>query len=977
MHFSPISSLTRFHRIPSALGISLGVLLAACLLQSSANGQESSSEEQLPTESSPSDVTEALPESETPADVPDDAPAVAAADVTQDEAARILLAELDRVPEPELRFNFTGASWNDVLGWLATEGNLSLQIDRYPAGTVSFIDKSKTYTVAEAQDLLNRLLLDRGYALIRRGRMLFLVFWEEVDNAENLISEYAELVPLDKLDERGKSDIVTCVFPLGSMTPDQAKQQLPEMVGPWGRVIVLDSARQATVTERAEKLIAIREVIRQSAQEVREIRLEHRGAEELLQTARPLLELEPGENSNDDIRISVGFYGDRIYVTGLPSKVSILESLIAKADQPLELASDSDDVETIRPTFETHFVRTADTATVFDVLQTLLQDEPGVRVAIDAESKAIIALGTPTVHKQIDEVIAKMEGSGESFEVFQLKRIDPAQALLTINKYFGVTDEGGSGPVVDGDPTTGKLWVRGSSDEIDQIRTLLEQLDGIGTDGMLSGKVRILPLNGRQAEEAIEQLQMYWRLTGRENALRVVTPSGGTSTNGIRERRLFRPETQPMRPQTTPPSPPRRDNVAPADLDASSRRGTRKDYYLVQAPAGDGDESKSAGEKSPADVLIELTPNGIRIASDDTEALDVLEELLTQLIGPSSVQSDLPTIFWLKYIKADVASELIASILGGTDAGSGLTDSITGGLGGGMLGGLMGLATGGGGDASTSKNVLTSTGSVNIVPDLRLNALFIQANEVDLQVIEMVLEKIDREESPEDIRLTGAPRMIPVIYQDAAEVANVVKQVYSDRMAGAENSSGGGRGRQPSPEDFIAALRGGRGGRGGGGDSATSERTKIAVAVDEKSNSIIVTATSQDFEEIRFLVEALDEAGKANEEEASIYTIRGDLNGEEIVRAVEAMIGKPVDVKESGSSSSSGDSASPNTGGNNAASAEAFRQRIEAFRALRGGGGGPGGGFGGRGGGGTGGGRGTGGPGGGGRPTGGGGGRGR
>ncbi|MEM6473286.1 MAG: hypothetical protein AAF802_27240, partial [Planctomycetota bacterium] len=279
-------------------------------------------------------------------------------DVTQDEAARILLEQLDMRPEPELRFNFTGASWKDVLNWLATEGNLSLQIDRYPTGSVSFIDRSRTYTVAEAQDMLNRLLLDRGYALIRRGRMLFLVFWEEVDNAEKLISEYAELVPLDQLESRGKSDIVTCVFPLGSMTPDEAKQQLPEMVGPWGRVIVLDSARQATVTERAAKLIAIRDVIRQSAEEVREIKLVHRGAEELLQTARPLLELDPGQNSNEDIKISVGLYGDRIYVTGLASKVSILESLIQKADQPLEIAGDADDAEVVRPNFETHFVRT-------------------------------------------------------------------------------------------------------------------------------------------------------------------------------------------------------------------------------------------------------------------------------------------------------------------------------------------------------------------------------------------------------------------------------------------------------------------------------------------------------------------------------------------------------------------------------------------------------------------------------------------
>ncbi|QDV45049.1 Bacterial type II/III secretion system short domain protein [Stieleria neptunia] len=900
------------------------------------------------------------PSDQPPATEP--APGLRGEDVTPEEAARILLEELDRPQEPLLRFNFTGASWKDVLNWMATEGDLSLQIDRYPEGSISFIDRSRMYTVAESLDLLNRLLLDRGYALVRRGRMLFLIDLE-VENADKLISELADLVPMDELESRGKSDIVTAIFPLGSMTPDEAKTQLPQMVGPWGRVIVLDSARQAKVTERAEKLVAIREVIRQSDQEVHEIKLLHRSAEELLQTARPLLGLDAGENSSDDIRISVGLYGDRIYATGLRSKVSILESLIAKADQPLEGAGEATEAEVARPVFQTHFVRVADPATVFEVLQTLLQDEPGTRVAIDPATNAIIAFATPNTHKQITEVIAKMEGSGEDFEVFQLKRIDPAQALLTINKYFGVTEEDPSGPIVDGDPATGKLWVRGSQDEIEQIRRLLEQLDGAASEGLLSGKVRLLPLNGRQAEDALRQLQLYWRMTGRDNAIRVLSPSGGGESNGIRERKIQRAPSNSV-------TPPTQSTSKPADNLDASRFDSRRFYYLTQAPAAASPpESQPVSTepvstepvstepvstepvstepvKSPSpDIMIELTPNGIRIASDDTEALDELEELLSQLIGPMGTQSDLPTIYWLKYIQADIASEMIASILGGGDSAGSLTDTITGGLGGGMLGGLMGLAGGGGGDTSSAKSILTSTGSVNIVPDLRLNALFIQANELDLQVIEMVLEKIDIEESPEDIELTATPRMIPVLYQDAAEVAKVVKEIYADRVAGADqgrsSGGGGGRGGQPSPEDFINALRGGRGGRGGGTEAAKSERSKIAVAVDAQSNSLVVTATTKDFEEIQMLVEALDQGGRVNEDETVVYTLPGTLNGNTIVQALEAILSTQVETKDSGSASSStpggrtgGDS------GNSTEAADAMRQRIEAFRSRFGGGGG-------------------------------------
>ncbi|MCC9603022.1 general secretion pathway protein [Stieleria sp. JC731] len=889
-------------------------------------------------------------------------------DVTPEEAARILLEELDRPPVSNLRFNFTGASWNDVLDWLATEGDLSLQIDRYPPGTVSFIDRSRTYTLNEALDLLNRLLLDRGHALVRRGRMLFLIDLE-IDNASKLISELAELVTPDALESRGKSDIVTSVFPLGSMTPDEAKSQLPELIGPWGRVIVLDSARQAKITERAEKLLAIREVIRQSAQEVHEIKLAYRGAEEILQTARPLLGLELGENSSDDIRISVGLYGDRIYATGLPSKISILENLVTKADQPLETSDDSESGETAKPEFKTHFVRVADTASVFDVLQTLLQDEPNTRVAIEPSTNSIIAFATPAVHDKIDQVIAKMEGSGEDFRVFQLKRIDPAQALLTINKYFGVTEENPGGPVVDGDPATGKLWVRGSTDEISQIERLLEELDGAGADGILRGKVRLLPLSGSQADDALRQLQLYWRMTGRENAIRVVAPGGSSSNNGIRERRIFREEDQTApQPQNAQPESPQRAQPG-ANIDAS-RFDPRRFYYLTQAPAAQEtviDNTDSAGapsgnqsaaneqtlaqaNKPPADILIEITEDGIRIASDDTEALDELEELLSQLIGPmGGAASELPTIFWLKYIQADVAAELVATIMGGSDTSGSLTDTLSSSLGGGMLGGLMGLAGGGGDSASTSKSVLTTTGSVSIVPDLRLNALFIQANDVDMQLIEMILEKIDRQESPENISLTATPRMVPVLYVNAADVAKIVKEVYADRIAGAEQNDRGGRGGgggAPSPQDLIAAFRGG-GGRGGRGGNETpkSERTKITISADTASNSVIVTATNQDFQEILALIESLDQAGKVNEKEMVVYSLSGKVNGDKVVEALSAMLETPKQQTSTQSNTSNDRGNSNNDRGGDANDA-AERMR-EAFRARFGGGGGAPPGFGG------------------------------
>ena len=874
----------------------------------------------------------------------------------------------------ELSFNFSGVTWPAVLEWFADEADLALQLDQVPIGSWTFADPTRKYSVSEALDVINLALLKRGYCLVRRGRMLQVIDLEE-QNADKLISELAELVRPEQLEERGRSDIVSCVFPLGSMTADAAKEELALMIGPWGRVIVLDSARQVKVTEAADKLIAIRDLLKQASTadtDVVEIVLEHRAADEILELARPLLGLEPGENSTEGIRISVGLFGDRLYAAGLPGKTGLLEKLVEKADQPLTSTDSEEGAELTTPVFQTHSVRSADSATVFDVLQTLLAGTPDARIAIDPKTNAIVAWARPETQQVIVKSIMEMEGSGQDFKVIDLKRLDPAQALLTINKFFGITEEGGDGPIVDGDPTTGKLWIRGTTDQITLVEKLLVELEGGDSLGALSEKVRILPYTGRAAEEALGQVEALWPVTGRANKIRTISPSRrGTGTAPRSEM----PRTQP-RSGATNEAPDARFTPKPTTGEGDYRYVTEPvspQRPTAQPPAAQIQATPEVASPSDtkaipqttinvggADIVVQFTPAGMIIASDDTAALDAFQSLMDSVAAPSALASDLPTIIWLKYIKADVAAELISSVLGGADSSiSSAVDSVAGGLGGGMLGLLGGLGGlgGGGGDTSASKSVLTSTGSVNIVPDARLNALIVQANAVDLQMIELILEKVDIAESPEDIEIAAKPALIPVIYQEAQDVANIVKSLLGDRIAGAQASSGRGGGGQPSPQEFIAALRGGgRGGKGGGGDSTASERSKISVAVDTKSNSLVVIATPQDFKEIEELVRKLDQSSMVNEETIMTYSTNGSVNPDVMKLALESILGTQAsstsDGAKSGSSSSSSSQRSSSTG----SSASEIQQRIEAFRARFGSGGfgsrgGSGGGFGSRGGG--------------------------
>jgi hypothetical protein len=248
-------------------------------------------------------------------------------------------------------------------------------------------------------------------------------------------------------------------------------------------------------------------------------------------------------------------------------------------------------------------------------------------------------------------------------------------------------------------------------------------------------------------------------------------------------------------------------------------------------------------------------------------------------------------------------------------------------LGGGMLGGLLGLGGGGGGGDAA---VITTTGEVSIVPDDRLNALIIQANALDLQLIEELLKVIDRETGPLSVETQGRPQLIPVIFQDASDVAQVVRSVYGERVIGQQSA------RQPSPQDFIAALRG-RGGQQGGREQ--SEPAKLSIGVDVRSNSLIVTAPQPLFDEVKQLVELIDQAGSDQEESVEVVTLGGRVNSEAMQKALNSVLGRQAPANQNANN--------PNRPSNQDNGAGDIQRRLEFLRQMQqgGGGGGRGGGF--------------------------------
>lgn len=874
------------------------------------------------------EVASADASDDTPADEPADEPTEDTESTDDTPKAEVLSeAVLNEDGDINIRFSFRNTPWQVVLEWFAEQNGLSLQMDAPPIGTFNYSDPN-FYTPSQSLDVMNGVLLTRGFTLIRRRHLLTVV------NLEDEIPDtLVEFVSVDDLDSRGEYELVKTLFPLVKMTAEEAQQDFEKLLGAQGKMFTFPAAKQVIIQETAGRLRQIRDIIKAVEEPrikkdgmVEEFTLEFMPAEDILLVARGLLGLGEDQNRNEDINIAVDPLGTRIFATGKEEKIALLRTIIERVDvDPLD-GAEAEPGE--QPYLMTHAIQVADPTTAYDVLQTMLEGLPDVRMALDPATNKLIAYARPSEHATIKATIAELEGEVPQFEVISLQTIDPEMAVAMIANMFDIDPEtpDPNGPKVTADLETMKLFVRATEGELKMIRSMIERLESENSVGA-GGNIRILPFSGDSAIDAVNRANRFW--TG-ENRIQLITPED-------RKNSTIDQRTPENREDDSTPAPPSDDPPAAPTTDINKQNdtvtgGPRLMHFVSQNPTDE--PALNVG----SDIIVEITEDGIIIASNDIEALDKFEAILRQLMPPTASQTDRRiTVFYLKYAKADIASTLIQQILsGGADSGD--LGSLVGDMAGGLLGGgggLMGMMLGGlggdsGGDASGT--TFSASGTVSIVADPRLNALVVQANDEDLAMIDDLLTVIDQEDSQTDVQLQGKPRLIPIVYTDADNIANVLRQVYADRIIG--NNQGQQQQRQPSPEDIIKALRGGGGGgRGGGGNDSRGEITKMTVGVDTTSNSVIVAAPDQLFKEVEDLVKTIDQAGTQTNETLEVRTLH--LANPDVVReALGSILGEEVSSSSSGSSGSS--SRSPSSGGSTGQpTADQIRQRMEFFNRLR------------------------------------------
>lgn len=444
----------------------------------------------------------------------------------------------------KLRFNFRFQPWIDVLNWFAQQADLSLVCDAAPPGTFNYSDE-REYTPAEAIDLLNSVLLTKGYTMIRRDRMLMVLNLKD-GIPPNLVA----IIPPEELDKRGEFELVSVLFPLQRLSPEEAEQEVQKLLGPQGSVVVLSKSRHIQVTETAGRLRMIRRVLDAletplgPGGQVKIFPLKYLTPDEALPVLRQLLDVPTDKNASVDG--SIRFMGDtpgrRILASGKPDKLARISEIL----QTLDVAGSGSGFGQLdsTPQLEVYPVVGVTPESALQVIQTLMTGMPDVRLSLDAKSGNLIALARPSQQATIRATLEQFRHDARGVEVFQLQFVDPQAAVAAIGKLFPAgPDTGVVAPTVDANPATRQLFIRASEAQLKQIKALLQKMGetGLSDPGYADQRnVRMLPFTGRAARSALERIQEIWP-TMHPNKIQVITPSSPIST----VRPSAEPETSP------------------------------------------------------------------------------------------------------------------------------------------------------------------------------------------------------------------------------------------------------------------------------------------------------------------------------------------------------------------------------------------------------------------------------------------------
>ncbi len=894
--------------------------------------------------------------------------------------------ETDRA---KLSFNFRYAAWSDVLKLFADVNDLTLDLNDVPPGTFNYYD-DREYSMTEALDVLNGYLYQKGYILVRRDRFLVSLNLEN-PIPPNVIPNVSE----DELPNRGKNELLSLILPLDGLDAEKMVVEVKDLLGPQGKAAALKSTNSLVLTDigsylqRVSKLLKSGKPVDTRETAFRAIALKHINATDAERIIRRLFGLNPPPTTNTPIQGFGQFGGGRggfggggfqgggfggggfqggggpqgpggpqvptttaappspfagkihvtadtrtnhLLVTASGSLLKVVEDVVKSLDTGTDAAGMPLDQKNSPVYMKPYTVLGSDSAAMARMLNSLF---PGVVVGDDQRSGKIYIQGTKEEHAEVQKIIRESSGASSDVATIRLSRLDPGLVVNTLRSLFQGELRS---PSLEADAAGRRILIRGSADQLSQIRTLLREMGepgGNNPDETTEADadqdrrtLRSLSLGNHSPDEILRLVQQTWSASG-GSPIRVVIPA---RPSPIKDRRVpggLLDDADPGSTEFDSPKPPRRDSprterdfapiplirsgaprsdsgkssdaapskttrpattqifprrtpVIPASqivpLESAKQGADRQNKPSTKLSDSDSDTPEAKNSDDPIDgndlpnkntssnsnppqlanpanpetppaIGITVMGSELLLDSQDTKALDQLEEIITTLVE-AIPQRTLWTVFYLRTADATETAQMLErlfpqSSVSASSSSDGMFGSLTSSfssLGRGML------------NATGLNQTLGGGQNLRIITDIRANALFVTGPAEIIRDVEYMLELLDASELPQSGR-DRLPRSIPVAYADIDEVAEIIESVFKESMSTDQTPQNPMQGFNP-----LAAMFGGgnRGGAGGGNANARKPQAELSLGVDKRTSHLIVSCNETMFRRIETMVQAID-----------------------------------------------------------------------------------------------------------------------
>jgi hypothetical protein len=524
----------------------------------------------------------------------------------------------------KVRLQFNGQPWQPVLEWLAAISGMSLDWQELPGDSLN-LSTQRSYSVPEARDLINRLLLDRGYTLLCHGEVMTVAEIKRIDPS---------LVPrIDPADLKNcrPHEFVKVSFPLGTILAETAADDLKPMLSSNGRLTALGELNRLEAMDAVTNLRDIEAVLKEESEEnqpraFHEFKLKHARASEVHQVLVTLLGVEsqapampggqpggmqqeqmmmmargmemhgqPGQAMPNNgapsnpkpktaVTMAVNERQNSIFVQARPDKMAIIAQVVEAIDIPV--SRDGSLLVNLNR-MQVYRLAGIDPEPVVKTLMEIGNLDPATRLEVDKKNNAIVAYASLIDHVTIRAVVDKLAGSERKFEVIRLRRLEADYVAGTIefmmgsapkkeksrpNRYFGMYESPGDAEKskefrVDADVEHNRLLLWANPVELAEIEALLVKLGEIPAAGSVSANRRVIDGgDAKETLELVERIRRTWPLIAPNALTTPATPPPEENKEPARPLPVVPKDSSTLLPAPSSPSPSSPVTLSPKPL---------------------------------------------------------------------------------------------------------------------------------------------------------------------------------------------------------------------------------------------------------------------------------------------------------------------------------------------------------------------------------------------------------------------------